>query len=80
MDMVGLDFDPNTPVRHLSAAHKQLIQIAKALSTEAEVLMLDEPTSSLTQYEADILFEIMRKLKERGVAMILFLISSKKSS
>ena len=65
-----MDFDPNTPVRHLSAAHKQLIQIAKALSTEAEVLMLDEPTSSLTQYEADILFEIMRKLKERGVAMI----------
>lgn len=70
MDMVGLEFDPSTPVRHLSAAHKQLIQIAKALSTEAEVLMLDEPTSSLTQYEADILFGIMRKLKEQGVAMI----------
>lgn len=70
MDMVGLEFDPNTPVRHLSAAHKQLIQIAKALSTEAEILMLDEPTSSLTQYEADILFDIMRKLKEKGVAMI----------
>lgn len=70
MDMVGLDFDPDTPVRHLSAAHKQLIQIAKALSTEAEVLMLDEPTSSLTQYETDILFGIMRKLKEKGVAMI----------
>lgn len=70
MDMVGLEFDPSTPVRHLSAAHKQLIQIAKALSTEAEILMLDEPTSSLTQYEADILFGIMRKLKEKGVAMI----------
>lgn len=70
MDMVGLEFEPSTPVRHLSAAHKQLIQIAKALSTEAEVLMLDEPTSSLTQYEADILFGIMRKLKEQGVAMI----------
>lgn len=70
MDMVGLEFDPATPVRHLSAAHKQLIQIAKALSTEAEVLMLDEPTSSLTQYEADILFGIMRNLKEKGVAMI----------
>lgn len=70
MDMVGLDMDPKTPVRHLSAAHKQQIQIAKALSSEAKVLMLDEPTSSLTQYEADILFEIMRKLKEQGVAMI----------
>lgn len=70
MDMVGLEFDPGTPVRHLSAAHKQLIQIAKALSSEAQVLMLDEPTSSLTQYEADILFDIMRSLKKQGVAMI----------
>lgn len=70
MDMVGLEFPPTTPVRHLSAAHKQLIQIAKALSAEAEVLMLDEPTSSLTQYEAGVLFDIMRKLKSQGVAMI----------
>ena len=70
MDMVGLNMDPRTKVRHLSAAHKQQIQIAKALSTEAKVLMLDEPTSSLTQYEADILFDIMRKLKEQGVIMI----------
>ena len=70
MDMVGLEFDPGTPVRHLSAAHKQLIQIAKALSSEAQVLMLDEPTSSLTQYEADILFDIMHSLKKQGVAMI----------
>lgn len=70
MDMVGLQLDPKTKVRHLSAAHKQQIQIAKALSTEAKVLMLDEPTSSLTQYEADILFGIMRKLKQQGVIMI----------
>lgn len=70
MDMVGLDMNPNIPVRHLSAAHKQQIQIAKALSSESKVLMLDEPTSSLTQYEADILFDIMRKLKEQGVALI----------
>lgn len=70
MEMVGLEFDPGMPVIHLSAAHKQLIQIAKALSTEAEILMLDEPTSSLTQYEADVLFDIMRNLKKKGVAMI----------
>lgn len=70
MELVGLNMDPGTPVRHLSAAHKQQIQIAKALSSEAKVLMLDEPTSSLTQYEADILFGIMRKLKKQGVAMI----------
>ena len=70
MDRVGLAMDPNTPVRHLSAAHKQMIQIAKALSSEAKVLMLDEPTSSLTQYEADILFDILRKLRNEGVLII----------
>ena len=70
MKKVGLDFDPTTPVMHLSAARKQLIQIAKALSTDAKVLMLDEPTSSLTQYEANTLFEILRELKKTGVIMI----------
>ncbi len=70
MDKVGLTMSPTTPVRHLSAAHKQLIQIAKALSSEAKVLLLDEPTSSLTQFEADILFDILRKLKKEGVIMI----------
>lgn len=70
MDRVGLDLDPTISVRNLSAAHKQMIQIAKALSSEAKVLMLDEPTSSLTQYEADILFDILRKLRDEGVIMI----------
>ncbi|MCI8524971.1 MAG: sugar ABC transporter ATP-binding protein [Oscillospiraceae bacterium] len=67
---VRLDLDPKMPVRHLSAANKQLIQIAKALSTEAKVLLLDEPTSSLTQYEAQILFDLVRDLKKQGVIMI----------
>lgn len=70
MERVGLDLDPTTSVQNLSAAHKQMIQIAKALSSEAKVLMLDEPTSSLTQYEADILFDILRKLRDEGVIMI----------
>lgn len=70
MDMVGLKLPPTTKVKHLSAAHKQQIQIAKALSTEAKVLMLDEPTSSLTQYEANILFGIMRDLRAKGIIMI----------
>lgn len=70
MERVGLDMDPTIPVRNLSAAHKQMIQIAKALSSEAKVLLLDEPTSSLTQYEADILFDILRKLRDEGVIMI----------
>lgn len=70
MEMVGLTMPPKTKVVNLSAAHKQLIQIAKALSANAKVLMLDEPTSSLTQYEANILFGILRGLKEKGVIMI----------
>jgi hypothetical protein len=53
-----------------TAAHKQLIQIAKALSANASVLLLDEPTSSLTQYEVKNLFSILRELKNEGVGII----------
>lgn len=70
MDEVGLELSPQQKVRSLSAAHKQLIQIAKALSADTWVLLLDEPTSSLTQHEANILFELVRKLKEKGLVII----------
>ena len=70
MDMVGLKLSPQTPMRHLSAAQKQLTQIAKALSTQARVLILDEPTSALTYAEADNLFELLWKLKAEGKAII----------
>ena len=70
MDMVGLNLSPQTPMRHLSAAQKQLTQIAKALSTQARVLILDEPTSALTYAEADNLFELLWKLKAEGKAII----------
>lgn len=70
MDMVELDMNPTNKVQHLSAAYKQLIQIAKALSAESQVLMLDEPTSSLTQHESDILFKIMNKLRNQGKILI----------
>jgi len=70
MGQVKLNLDPKMPVRGLSAANKQLIQIAKALSSEAQVLLLDEPTSSLTQYEAQVLFDLIAELKTRNVIMI----------
>lgn len=70
MKIVGLEFDPQKKVRFLSAANKQLIQIAKALSADAKVLLLDEPTSSLTQHEAEKLFELVRKLKEKDLVII----------
>lgn len=70
MDMVGLKIPPNTVIGNLSAAHKQLAQIAKALAANARVLLLDEPTSSLTEHEASNLFEILRGLRDKGVTII----------
>jgi len=70
LDMVGLSPPPDTVIKRLSPAHKQLVQIAKALSAEARVLLLDEPTSSLTMHEALNLFEILRGLRDKGVTII----------
>lgn len=70
LDMVGLDIPPTTTIGQLSAAQKQLIQIAKGLAADAKLLLLDEPTSSLTQKEANVLIKIVKKLKEDGVAII----------
>jgi ribose transport system ATP-binding protein len=70
LDMVGLDLSPDTVVRSLSAAQKQLTQIAKALAADARVLLLDEPTSSLTEHEAANLFRILRGLRDKGVTII----------
>jgi ribose transport system ATP-binding protein len=67
---VGLDLPPSTIVRQLSAAHKQLIQIARALAARATVILLDEPTSSLSSKEADNLFTLLEDLKRRGVTLI----------
>lgn len=70
LDMVGLDVKPTDRIEHLSAAQKQLIQIAKALSSEAKYILLDEPTSSLTSYESQNLIKIVKKLKQQNVAVI----------
>lgn len=70
MDLVGLTVAPDALASGLSAAQKQLIQIAKALSAKVKVLLLDEPTSSLTEHEVQRLFALLRQLKESGVAII----------
>ncbi|HUX14419.1 MAG TPA: sugar ABC transporter ATP-binding protein, partial [Spirochaetia bacterium] len=70
MQMVDLQLSPKTVVRELSAAQKQLAQIARALSSGARVLLLDEPTSSLTLHEADRLFELLRRLRDNGVCIV----------
>jgi ribose transport system ATP-binding protein len=67
---VGLDVAPTTLVRELTIGRQQLVEIAKALSIDARVLIMDEPTSSLSQKEADTLFDVVRDLRRRGVSVI----------
>ncbi len=67
---LGADIDPSKPVRGLSMAERQLTEIAKALSMKVQILLLDEPTSALSDEERDHLFDTIRRLQERGVAVI----------
>ena len=67
---MGVDVDPAAIVADLSTGQQQLTEIAKALSQNAEVLVLDEPTSALTAGEVDILFDLLRRLKAEGKAII----------
>ncbi|MFM9105672.1 MAG: sugar ABC transporter ATP-binding protein, partial [Chloroflexota bacterium] len=65
-----LPLRPRAPVRRLSTAQKQLVEIARALSWQPKLLILDEPTSSLTQAEIGELFRILRQLREQGVSVL----------
>lgn len=65
-----LPIDPRVPVGSLGIGQQQLIEIAKALSKKARILVLDEPTAALTESEVETLFAILRKLKADGVGMI----------
>ena len=67
---LGLDIDPQTPLANLSLAHRQLVEIAKALSQNARILVLDEPTSSLTSSETDRLLATVKDLRGQGVSVI----------
>lgn len=68
--MVGLTAPLNAVVEDLPSAQQQLVEIAKAISQSAKILVLDEPTSSLSDKETQKLFSVMRMLKEKGVSMI----------
>jgi len=65
-----LPINPRTKIGNLGIGQQQLVEIAKALSQNARILVLDEPTAALTETEVETLFEILRKLKSRGVGMI----------
>jgi ribose transport system ATP-binding protein len=70
LEQVDLRVPPDTPVADLSPGQRQLVEIAKALRFDARLLILDEPTTSLTAPEASRLFEIIRRLRARGVSII----------
>ncbi len=70
LDMIDPSIDTRTEVRRLSVAQMQIVEIAKALSLEAGVLLLDEPTASITGHEADALFAVLRRLKAEGKAIV----------
>ena len=70
LDQLNLDVTARAEARELSIAQQQMVEVAKALSLDADLIAMDEPTSSLTDKETEILFEVMRNLKEQGVAII----------
>lgn len=67
---LGLEIDPRLPVKSLSIAERQIIEIARVLSINPKILIMDEPTSALTLEETKRLFTIMKKLKEAGTSII----------
>jgi len=70
LDAVHLALRPDVPVGRLGIGQQHLVEIAKALSRDARILILDEPTAALTDTEAEILFDILGRLRERGVGMV----------
>ena len=69
-ESLSVSLDPSSKVLGLSMADQQLIEIAKALSVDARVLILDEPTASLSSHEVERLFAIVRQTRDRGVAVL----------
>ncbi|MGE6781515.1 sugar ABC transporter ATP-binding protein [Ensifer adhaerens] len=69
-DRLKIKIDPEIEVRHLSVANRQMVEIAKAVSYESDVLIMDEPTSALTEREVAHLFEIIRDLREQGIGIV----------
>lgn len=70
LDQVGLNVKPQTRVHYLSIAQQQLVEIAKAISLKAKVIIMDEPTSALSPKEIHYLFDVIHYLKNNGVAVL----------
>lgn len=70
LENLEINIEPKVKVKELSVAKMQMIEIAKAISYNADIVIMDEPTSSLTPNEVEHLFSMIQKLKDRGVAVI----------
>jgi ABC-type sugar transport system ATPase subunit len=71
LDEVGeTSFDPRTLVRHLAVAQQQVVEIVKARSLDARILVLDEPTAALAEHEVELLFRLVRRLQAQGIGML----------
>jgi ribose transport system ATP-binding protein len=70
LSRIRLDIDPDADITSLSVAHMQLVEIAKAISRDIKLLIMDEPTAPLTNNEVEILFDLIRNLKEQGITVI----------
>ena len=69
-ERMALDLDPQMPVRRLDASYKQIVEISRALMMNARIIIMDEPTTSLTEPEIKRVFAILRTLREQGVGII----------
>ncbi|MGE7022895.1 sugar ABC transporter ATP-binding protein [Solibacillus cecembensis] len=69
-EKLNIDLDPKTKVQNLTVAKQQMVEIAKALSFNSKILIMDEPTTALTEIEIEALFEIISSLREKGVGII----------
>ena len=70
LEEVGLKVDPMTPLERLSIAQKQLVEIAKALSKDIKLLVMDEPTAALNNQEIEIMFKLIRGLAQKGIGIL----------
>ncbi|PUU92783.1 sugar ABC transporter ATP-binding protein [Halanaerobium sp.] len=70
LDLLGVDIDPRAKIKDLNIGSQQMVEIAKAVSQNADILVMDEPTSSLTNQEIEILFELIERLKEQEIAIV----------
>ncbi|MEQ8768862.1 MAG: sugar ABC transporter ATP-binding protein [Planctomycetota bacterium] len=70
LERIGVSFGPRTPIADLSVGQRQLVEIARALAADARLLIMDEPTSSLSTHESERLFEVIVDLRQKGVSIV----------